>query len=1071
MQIKKQLILLLGFIPLALFAQAPKFESYKVLLDQKEVDVFEVYQDSVGYIWLGTNHGLVKYNGVDFLLYAVEDSLYNNKVCALLNDGSGKLWIGHKNGAISILENKKIRKFNPEEGLSKKEISGFYHDNNGVLWFSTLGEGVYYYAGENRKRLYNLNSDDGLLDNYVYSMVQDSNGYIYFSTDKGISIYNPQKESFVHKITMADGLPDNIVKKLVIKNNKLWIGMEDGGIIQFDLGTWEFSKMPKWRFGGINNFDIWSDNEMWISTKRKGVVRCRIDEKGNYWFSNFDKKNGLPDVRTHDIFIDREKNIWIGTQNGLALRKNNNIEFFNPASGFDIKNIFSLTKDDQGNFWIASQEGLFKMTIDQLGNMTTERLFTSPKYEYATFISVFNDPEGFIWAGTYGFGVFKINPKTQNYTQITKDHGLVNNNIIHITGNKHEMWFSSLGGGVGKWSFTDEKFTNFTGDEGLPSTYVYSTFKDKSGKVWLATDGGGPVFIEDGAVNVFSNPLVDSIGQVVYHITADTLNNLWFSFSEQGLIRLNNDSITQFNHKNVLSSNDIQSFTFTRSNELIAISNQGIDIVNYNKWHGVNYGEEDGLAYQEPNLNAIYTDSSGDIFIGTAHGIIKLNNYAPDKTVKPRLLIADKRLFFNSISKSKKMFSHDENHLSFDYIALWYKAASKLTYRYQLEGYDIDWNAPTVSRTVTYSNLPHGKFTFKVQVKLPNGEWYSSPNAIYSFKIKPPFWKTTWFIISAIVLGLLAVYLFILYRTRKLQRDKEILEEEVVKRTAEISKQKEEIEAQRDEIEAQRNHVVEQRDKIEAQNKDIKSSFQYASRIQNAVLPPKQNFKNLLGDYFIFFRPRDIVSGDFYYLNQKNNKVIVAAADCTGHGVPGALMSILGVSLLNQIVIQLPDDFTSGQILSHLRSEIKKSLRQTGKKDETKDGMDISLSVIDMKNQRLEFSGAFNPLLIVRNNEQLLYKGDKMPIGVYLKEEKDFVTKSIELEQGDMLFMYSDGFQDQFGGKDKRKFLPKKLRRMLAENAHLELKKQESALAEQFDQWKGEEPQIDDVLVIGIRVH
>ncbi|MFC2104964.1 7TM diverse intracellular signaling domain-containing protein, partial [Bacteroidota bacterium] len=269
------------------------------------------------------------------------------------------------------------------------------------------------------------------------------------------------------------------------------------------------------------------------------------------------------------------------------------------------------------------------------------------------------------------------------------------------------------------------------------------------------------------------------------------------------------------------------------------------------------------------------------------------------------------------------------------------------------------------------------------------------------------------------------------------------LEHKVKERTSEIEQQKEEItaqrdeiEAQRDEIEAQRDLVMDQKEKIEEVNIELTDSIHYAKYIQNAILPQADFRKQLLPEHFIFFKPKNIVSGDFYWLTKVEERVVVAAADCTGHGVPGAFMSMLGVSFLNDVVnkeyITHP-----GVILRRLRKEVIHALQQKGEYGEQQDGMDIALCSIDFKNLELQFSGANNPLYIIRNKEfesiqtttilengaYNLYeiKGDTMPIAIHQRMDK-FKMHEIQLLKGDCLYMFSDGFADQFGGKNGKKF-------------------------------------------------
>jgi len=265
-------------------------------------------------------------------------------------------------------------------------------------------------------------------------------------------------------------------------------------------------------------------------------------------------------------------------------------------------------------------------------------------------------------------------------------------------------------------------------------------------------------------------------------------------------------------------------------------------------------------------------------------------------------------------------------------------------------------------------------------------------------------------------------------------------------------------------------------EKIAHQNENIKDSILYARKIQTAVLPPDEYLAKLLPEYFIMFRPKDIVSGDFYWATHKENKVLIAAADCTGHGVPGGFMSMLGFTFLNEITGKMSvDEINPGKILTDLRESVKTSLRQTGKEGEAKDGMDIALLSIDFSTQILEFAGANNPLVIVRefdNGERELVdiKADDMPIGIFHNENPYFKNHKIKLQKGDMCYIFSDGFPDQFGGKSRRKFMLKRFKRLLLAVSDKPIKQQEQRMNEVFDKWKGKNKQIDDIIVIGIRI-
>ncbi len=272
----------------------------------------------------------------------------------------------------------------------------------------------------------------------------------------------------------------------------------------------------------------------------------------------------------------------------------------------------------------------------------------------------------------------------------------------------------------------------------------------------------------------------------------------------------------------------------------------------------------------------------------------------------------------------------------------------------------------------------------------------------------------------------------------------------------------------------QHHTVSEQKVEIEGQNKKITDSITYAKRIQEAVFPSEHFITDAGWDYFIMFKPRDIVSGDFYWISEEGDNIIIAAADATGHGVPGAFMSMLGIAFLNELKETFENSDTEPNIfLDRLREKVKKSLNQTSKKDEAKDGMDIALTVINQKDRTVKYSGAHNPLYIIRttNNEKLLLeiKPDRQPIGIHLKE-KPFTSHTIPLQDNDVLYLFSDGYVDQFGGEKNIKFKAKRFKELLLSVCSKSMFEQKEILEKTFSDWKLHHEQLDDVLVMGIEV-
>jgi len=274
------------------------------------------------------------------------------------------------------------------------------------------------------------------------------------------------------------------------------------------------------------------------------------------------------------------------------------------------------------------------------------------------------------------------------------------------------------------------------------------------------------------------------------------------------------------------------------------------------------------------------------------------------------------------------------------------------------------------------------------------------------------------------------------------------------------------ISFQKDEIEKQRDVAAAQRDQIAYQKKHITDSILYAKRIQTALIPSLELFSDKL-EHFVLYKPLAIVSGDFYWVSSQGNFQIIISADCTGHGVPGAFMSMLGVTMLNEIVngkrILMPD-----QIIENLRQGVIKSLNQVEEEDSVKDGMDIAVCVVDFDKNTLWYAGANSPLYLVRGTDLIHYRSDKMPVAIHYKMES-FTLHKIDIQKGDAFYIFSDGYTDQFGGPKEKKFMSMQLKETLVALANLPMLKQGERLNEIFEEWRGDNPQVDDVTMIGVR--
>jgi serine phosphatase RsbU (regulator of sigma subunit) len=406
-------------------------------------------------------------------------------------------------------------------------------------------------------------------------------------------------------------------------------------------------------------------------------------------------------------------------------------------------------------------------------------------------------------------------------------------------------------------------------------------------------------------------------------------------------------------------------------------------------------------------------------------------------------------IILNQPAGSKPVLSFAGNSVRIEFSAPFYEYPGKISYASQLN--NSKWSQWHNEGYQDFTNLREGDYTFRV--KAINIYGTESPVAEYEFTILPPWYRSIFAFFFYLLAGILLIWLIVRANSYRLKMENVRLEGIVAERTSEVVRQKEEIQ--------DKNTILEHK------NKEISDSIRYASRIQTAVIPSESICLELFPASFIFFRPLDIVSGDFYWFSKVGSKLVFTAADCTGHGVPGAFMSMLGVAFLNEIVEK--DHLTEPDlILNQLRRKVIGALQHKGT-GETRDGMDISLICIDPDEKILKYAGAYNPLVMIRNNEVTTIEGDKMPVGIYEKMDP-FKKHEISIETGDVFYLASDGYEDQFGGPEGKKFKAKKFRQMLLEIHQLPMEEQKIIIERRFSEWKGELQQIDDIVVAGIKI-
>jgi serine phosphatase RsbU (regulator of sigma subunit) len=391
---------------------------------------------------------------------------------------------------------------------------------------------------------------------------------------------------------------------------------------------------------------------------------------------------------------------------------------------------------------------------------------------------------------------------------------------------------------------------------------------------------------------------------------------------------------------------------------------------------------------------------------------------------------------------------YDLNAFNFVFTNPFFNNEDKIVYQYKLEGFDEEWSSWNADNFKSYTNLFEGKYTFMVRAQNVFGQ--VSEIGMYSFRITPPWYRTIYAYISYVLLFVFSVYGFIRIYTRRLREANIRLENIVKERTAE---------------------VVKQRDEIQEKNGLITESIEYAKTIQEAIITSDEYFQNIFQDLFILFKPKDIVSGDFYWgYKTKSNKVFWVAADCTGHGVPGAFMTMIGMSLLNEIIIEKEIEETN-EILDLLRDSVIKTLNKNvdlNSDDKMRNGMDIAICCWDLNTNTLSYSGANNPMYVLRDGELLEYKADKQPIGIY-KKMTPYTKHTLELQKGDKIYTFSDGYADQMNEEENR-FKIANLKKAILEVGAQPTASQKEFFDTTYENWRGNYEQMDDVVLIGVEI-
>ncbi len=1058
---KYHLIFLLYLCAYFSFSQTYNFKNYNTEDGLPQSQVLSVFQDSKGYMWFGTNSGGVgKFDGNKFSSLTKNDGLIDDVVFSIAENYHHELLFGTSKG-LSVFNHVRFKNFNAQNGLKNIWIYKLLNDND-KTWIGTQ-KGVFIYKDG---KIAAFDKNQVLNNSTVYCIFKDKNDNIWFGTHQSGVIYYNIKSNTFKQFTMAEGLMQDFIFSIdQDSDGTILIGTITGlNKIDNDLNVSQASEIRNNENISYSSLLRTGESSFYIGTYSEGIFL--YDFKQKTMLSRYNLTNGLTNNSVMCLLKDREENIWIGT-NGAGVYKffSNKFTYYTKLNGLSENYINAVSEDKLGNIWLAlSSNGLAKLskgtiTSYKRGEKNSVGLIDN------NINAILPMDNGTLYFGTdQGLYLFEDGKFKTLMNPLIKDKYI----SALYRDSKNRIWIGTNQGlfTLQNGIFAEETKVNSIGEKGVQALILCIT-EDKFGRMLIGSENGllqydGEKVVQFNGDNKFINARVSCA-------VMDSMKNIWLGTAD-GIYLYNYKSFTRISKNVGLPSGFINLLLVDTKDNLYVGSNNGIDVLDlasfYKDQGGVkHFGKEDGLLSLESNFNASYLSKDGRILIGTVGG---LEIYDPkidgtnDKA--PILNITDIKLFFGQedikeYAKGMDTVTHlptalvlpySKNNITFKYIGISLIAPEKVLYKYKLEGLEKTWTPENSKTEVTYPSLPPGSYTFMVVSMNNDGVWNPEP-ATYSFEIMPPWYQTWWFYTLCFIVALSSVFAYNTIKTKKLIADKQKLEKQVDERTREVVKQKEEI---------------------QNKNNEITDSIKYAKNIQEALLPSLEQTQKSLQDCFILYLPKDIVSGDFFWHSDHNNIQFIAAADCTGHGVPGAFMSIVGNNLLNEIINQRNIN-EPGKILLELHKGVKIALNQNHQESERRDGMDIALCAIHRDEGKVEYSGANRPLWIFRknNNELEIVKPTKFPIGgLELEENRVYATNTISVSKGDIIYIFSDGFADQFGGPRGKKFMLSNMQKLLLDNVNQPMDVQRTNITEAFKTWKSNLEQIDDVLVIGIRI-
>ncbi|MCS7004442.1 MAG: SpoIIE family protein phosphatase [Cytophagales bacterium] len=1078
-----------------------------------------IYEDFEGNVWIGTSDGLSKFNRSkeNFINYYFKDEKGETNssivyIWSISQDKDGYLWAG-TNGAGAIRMDIHTGSYTryksvPEnpDSLNGPNVRTLFRDSYGELWIGTEHQLHKYNRKTKSFQRFPINKTqeylaDGTTDGRIYAIFEDSKKRIWIGTGNGLNRLD--RDGFFRRYRSGTD-PHHLSSPTVTgiaedREGNIWITTHYGlnrFIEQSETFiSYHVSNLPNSLLTEqLNTITVDHSGLLWIGTELQGLHK--YDKKFQY-FAHF---------------------------------------FHNPADSTTIvhNNVTSFALMEDSILWIGTQGGLMRYNRITKTHKAFVPSFSNGKNELSSYYitSLLYAHDGNLWIGTKR-GLNIMNPHTEKVTQILhekeKDDGIPHNEINYLYQSSDGTIWVGTKGGLARYQSATNNFKVYKTDKDNPNSpsndNIQCIIEDKHGNIWYGTRAKG-LDMFNPRTETFKNYNVDpsnphSISHVIVQaLHIDRNKNLWVGTKNGGLCRYDEkiDGFHIYREREGLASNLINAIVSDELGNLWISTNRGISRFNLTTERVKNFDVRDGLQGNEFNQGAFLRTEDGEVYFGGINGYnafrprdVRENAYEPrvvitDLYIHGKLVVPDAQdaILKKHISETKTLvLDYENNVFSFKFSAMHFVFPERNRYAYMLEGFDDEWiYTDAENRFATYTNLNPGTYTFKVKASNSDDIWSTESKSVRII-IKPPYWQTWWFKLLMVILVMSMAYLIYRWRIRRIQLRQIMLEKTVQERTAEIQKLYEESLRQKQQIEQFNNQLIEQqnelmeksrrineqneemklineqlklqKEEIENQKAKIDSSIRYAKRIQEIMLPTPESLQAAFSDYFVYYKPKDVVSGDLYWYTHVKGKDIIAAIDCTGHGVPGAFMSMIADTLLDQIINirEITDPEAILMELNHGLVNLKHE------KNQNQDGMDMAICVINKPLGIMEFAGAKNPLLVIDkyqvngNGEAIhLYKGDKLPIGGQLRDklERKYTKQVIKLSLTANYYIFSDGLQDQFGGPDGKKLSIRNIQALLLENYEAPMSYQQAVLDQLFNRWKGPHKQIDDITFIGFRI-